>query len=148
MPFRQLMYTSQAARPISDLELDLMLSRMRAANAQEGITGLLLKAPNGTFAQTIEGSRDAVDRTFARIRADHRHTALQVLIDHEVPAREFPDWSMGYHDLAAGNLPGTGIDFAEDDGTAAQRGTGGSSVLTAMLAIDDANSRPAFKRFW
>ncbi len=144
---RQLLYTSQATRRFSEADLIDLLDRARAWNVAHGITGILLSAPNGTFVQILEGAPQAVDQTLARIKADPRHEAIQVLIDHRIPERLFADWSMGFSALdgaqadAMGDaLPETPVD---DDSMAIAAGL---AAVEAMRAIYRANAQPRLNR--
>nr|WP_255526443.1 BLUF domain-containing protein [Clavibacter sp. VKM Ac-2872] len=46
--------------------------------------------------QVLEGPHDAVEAVYATIEADPRHTDVRLLLDEEIPARQFPQWSMGF----------------------------------------------------
>jgi len=50
----------------------------------------------GCFAQVLEGSLAAVERTFERIQCDFRHADVVVLDSRAVDARMFGDWSTAY----------------------------------------------------
>lgn len=50
----------------------------------------------GTFIQVLEGPRQHVNGTFARIEADSRHHRVHTLLNREVTGHEFSDWSMGF----------------------------------------------------
>ena len=96
----------QQQRILRELEQDLVttfditdlmdiLEVSRANNDRDGITGVLLLS-NNHIVQCLEGSREAVNATYARIIRDRRHRQ-PVLLDYRViQARTFPDWSMGY----------------------------------------------------
>jgi hypothetical protein len=87
-----LTYTSEMT--VSTDFIDI-LEVSRARNQKDGITGVLLFC-NNNAVQCLEGSREAVNRTYARIARDKRHQNL-LLIDYRViSARLFPGWSMGY----------------------------------------------------
>ncbi|MBW0145272.1 BLUF domain-containing protein [Sphingomicrobium sp. B8] len=47
----------------------------------------------------LEGNGREVDRTFARIRDDARHSAVVQLRVREVDHRAFPDWNMAYQQV-------------------------------------------------
>jgi hypothetical protein len=67
----------------------------RSRNQKDDITGVLLFC-NNSVVQCLEGSREAVNRTYARIARDRRHQNL-LLVDYRViTARLFSGWSMGY----------------------------------------------------
>ncbi|MGI8724923.1 MAG: BLUF domain-containing protein [Methyloceanibacter sp.] len=70
----QLIYTS---RPFGydDLVLTGILAAARRSNARDGITGALI-CREDLFLQMLEGPRDVVTATFARILRDDRHTEI------------------------------------------------------------------------
>ncbi|RII90883.1 BLUF domain-containing protein [Clavibacter californiensis] len=92
---RTTVYTSTATRQMTDDELGELLGQCIRNNEQAGLTGLLLHR-DGTFMQVLEGPHDAVESVFAAIEADERHTDVRLLLDEEIPARQFPAWSMGF----------------------------------------------------
>jgi len=87
-----LTYTSEMT--VSTDFLDI-LEVSRARNATDDITGVLLFC-NNNVVQCLEGSREAVNKTYARIVCDRRHQN-PLLVDYRViSTRLFPKWSMGY----------------------------------------------------
>jgi hypothetical protein len=96
-----IIYMSTAAVPFSPDELKALLEVSRRNNAALGITGLLLYKDEH-FLQVIEGEKTVVEKLFARISCDHRHTHILELFREETPARDFPDWSMAFRDLTLG----------------------------------------------
>ena len=104
----EIVYTSSAIKPFSEDQLIALLQKSRTNNAPLGITGMLLYK-NGEFMQVLEGEENAVRSLSKRIAADPRHTNFKVLMDRPCTDREFPDWSMGFHnldELAARDVPG------------------------------------------
>ena len=97
-PLIQLIYASQAVRPMSSAELMDLLVQARDKNKRLDITGMLLYKQQG-FLQVLEGSPDAVRDVYASIRNDHRHRAVHTLLEKEVDGRQFADWTMGFCDL-------------------------------------------------
>lgn len=95
MSLRQLTYISRRASALELEETIHLITHAAEKNADVGITGFILFAPK-FFVQVLEGDRAEVDKTFARIQADSRHTDLCVLSDTEVAARSFSEWSMGF----------------------------------------------------
>lgn len=93
----QLIY---ASRPFGydDLTLCNILLVARAANKRDGITGALISRED-VFVQLLEGPRDRVTATFARIRADDRHVDVTELMSADIDRRMFSGWDMR-HDLA------------------------------------------------
>ena len=90
-----LVYFSNARRRFDEAALLELLSVARANNARDGITGMLLYH-DGNFIQAIEGPREAVERTFARIRADDAHVGVVATRPMPIRERQFADWSMGF----------------------------------------------------
>jgi hypothetical protein len=57
----------------------------------------------------LEGEKETVLALFRKISLDKRHTRITQLFQGVSPARDFPDWSMGFHDLNSPdtkNIPG------------------------------------------
>ncbi len=76
-------------------EIRSILSKSRANNERDGLTGGLLFS-EGCFAQVLEGPIEAVERAFERIQCDDRHEEVTVLQSGPVEARDFPNWSMAF----------------------------------------------------
>lgn len=90
---RQLLYVSSSTLPGNSADIDSILEQSRHNNAIDGVTGVLWS--DGThFLQVLEGADDSVGATFGRILSDHRHSAIVVLRDEAVTARQFGGWSM------------------------------------------------------
>jgi hypothetical protein len=103
-----LTYLSTAMEPFTEAELLELLETSRRNNHGAGLTGMLLYA-DGHFIQTLEGDRDDVEATFARISSDPRHRDILVALRDEVDDRVFPQWSMGFDAISeerAAGLPG------------------------------------------
>lgn len=97
-PLIHLIYASAATHPLSDEELTTLLTKSRAYNASEGITGILLHA-GGSFFQVLEGEIEAVERLFERISRDERHSGLTIIIREPIARRTFGEWTMGFSDI-------------------------------------------------
>ena len=93
----QLIYISQ---PFGyDMQrLNSILSIARSRNARDGVTGALI-CRHDMFLQLLEGPREKVEATFARIRIDDRHVDLRRLWCEPMKRRIFPQWEM-LHDPA------------------------------------------------
>jgi len=103
-----LVYTSTATSTFDDADLAVLLMNSRANNRRLGLTGFLLYK-DGRFLQVLEGPDDVVRDRLRIIEADPRHGDLTVLMEDEVPERQFPEWSMGYEtitDALADQIPG------------------------------------------
>ena len=93
----RLIYASRAAESLQQPDIEQILESSRRNNGRVGVTGLLVFSAR-EFLQCLEGSREAVNQTYARILGDPRHAEVQVLDYREVAQRLFPDWGM--HGLA------------------------------------------------
>ena len=90
-----LIYRSQATALLHEADLPALLQQARSHNYQEDLSGLLLYF-QGQFLQVLEGPEPALNRLYARIRADPRHHNLLTLAHGPIAARSFPDWRMGF----------------------------------------------------
>lgn len=87
-----LIYTSEMNINTDFLDI---LEVSRANNERDGITGILFFC-NNNVVQCLEGSREAVSKTYARIVGDKRHHN-PLLLDYRIlSSRSFSKWSMGY----------------------------------------------------
>ncbi|MBP2472290.1 hypothetical protein JOF53_001162 [Crossiella equi] len=104
-----LTYSSAASFVLSEREVTVLLARSRELNVADNITGLLvylrLAEDRAAFVQVLEGDRDAVERTYARIEGDELHTDLRVLHRAETERRRFSRWSMKFARLDPLALP-------------------------------------------
>ena len=93
MDLTSLMYTSLARREFGTSELEAIHGSARELNRAAGITGLLVF--NGIhFLQIVEGKHRAAEELLKRLRADPRHSGLEVRDERRVPRRSFPEWPM------------------------------------------------------
>ena len=92
---RQLFYVSRAAASVGKADVREILAVSKRNNWRRDVTGCLLFS-GGHFAQTLEGSADALDPLLARLARDRRHHNVKVLLDREVHGRRFAQWSMAY----------------------------------------------------
>lgn len=96
----ELVYISSARGTDRAAALRDILLASRRNNGRNAITGLLYS--DGTrFLQALEGPRDQVEATFARIKADSRHCAVVMLSRRDIEAREFGDWEMAHRSAGA-----------------------------------------------
>ena len=94
-----LIYVSTATTLMSVPELVDMLEEIRPRNRDRGLTGMLLYS-GGNIIQVLEGDRSEVEEVFASIEQDSRHQDVTVLQRKDVEERAFPDWAMGFRNLA------------------------------------------------
>lgn len=93
-----LVYTSRSTRPVTMKVLQQLTEHASRKNALVGITGLLLYG-SGNYLQVLEGNQASIKILYERIRKDKRHTAVELLCQHERESRLFPDWNMGQLNL-------------------------------------------------
>jgi hypothetical protein len=92
---KRIIYCSQSTSDVSPDELVALLETSRRNNEQAGLSGMLLYCSQ-SFLQVLEGDDAQLQKTYARIRADDRHTNLRMLMNADVVAPMFPDWTMGF----------------------------------------------------
>jgi Sensors of blue-light using FAD len=126
-----LVYFSHARRRFDEAALLALLRVARANNARDGITGMLLYH-DGNFIQALEGPRAAVERTFARIRANEAHDGVVATSVMPIDARQFAEWSMGF--LASSALSAEEKRSVNDFLRKPAGETIGHSVAWSMLA--------------
>jgi Sensors of blue-light using FAD len=92
MSLVQLVYSS---RPFGfDLSmLGNILMRSRRNNARDDITGALICRAD-LYLQWLEGPKDAIEATYAKILKDDRHLDIVRRITRPATTRMFPQWSM------------------------------------------------------
>jgi hypothetical protein len=92
MSIVQLVYSS---RPFGfDLSmLGNILMRSRRNNARDDITGALICRAD-LYLQWLEGPKDAIEATYAKILKDDRHLDIVRRITRPATERLFPQWSM------------------------------------------------------
>lgn len=93
----QLVYASQPFG-YDNAMLSGILLDARRCNERDGVTGALV-CRRDIYLQLLEGAEQTVNATYARIRQDDRHTAIQKLVNRPVSNRIFGDWAM-LHDPA------------------------------------------------
>ena len=90
-----LFYVSRAVGPQTTTVTSSILTTARSNNPVHGITGVLFQG-QGMYLQVLEGERSAVNRLYARILADKRHTDAEILFMKEIAGRRFKNWSMAH----------------------------------------------------
>ncbi len=88
--------------------LQSLLAFSRNFNEQQNITGILLYA-NAYFIQVLEGDRNTLLSLYRQIQNDSRHVNVTTILEEPLAERLFPDWSMGYKEIAEEelrNIPG------------------------------------------
>jgi hypothetical protein len=93
-----LVYVSSAKHLLSAAELEHLLKRARARNAEHEVTGVLLYA-FGNFMQYLEGPPAGMSTVYDVIKADPLHHGIIELLREPIDAREFADWTMAFRDI-------------------------------------------------
>ncbi len=88
-----LTYRSRATSTPSVSELQSLASKARRRNRALGVTGMLL-FEDGRFLQTLEGPPEGLEAIWNSVARDQRHSEIEVLSEHVVPARLFSDWDL------------------------------------------------------
>lgn len=101
----QLIYASAATEPFTPAELRELLNLARAKNQRLDVTGMLLYH-EGSFLQVLEGLPEAIGPLLKTITKDKRHHNVMLLLRHEIEARNFAEWKMGFTDIHPESLPG------------------------------------------
>lgn len=94
----QLIYVSEAVKPMSAQALEELLLVARKKNRDLKITGMLLYL-NNSFLQVLEGPEENVKTLYQRIIEDERHRNIKLVEEMECDKREFGSWSMGFENL-------------------------------------------------
>jgi Sensors of blue-light using FAD len=112
-----LVYVSAAASDFETSDLEEILRVARVRNAADEITGMLL-FEGASFLQVLEGPPAQIDALLEDIRKDRRHSRTALLVREAIAQRSFADWTMGYTQVALGELAdATGLNdfFADRD---------------------------------
>ena len=133
----QFVYVSSETNRFTDAQLKELLEVSRRKNNACGVTGLLLYV-SGNFIQLLEGAKEDVLATCARIAEDPRHRGMNTLLEGACERRDFEDWSMGFEKVEgaeAGKLPGYSDFLARKTDQAAER----SSALRLLEFFKELN---------
>jgi hypothetical protein len=90
---RQIVYLSTAAGQQDAATIAAILTVSHERNLNDKVTGLLV-AGGHRYLQVIEGPKSVVDATMKRIRRDHRHLGVTLLVKRRIEERSFRGWSM------------------------------------------------------
>lgn len=93
VPLWTLIYHSRAVAPMSDAALRGLQERAQSRNRVEGVTGLVIYDA-GSFYQCLEGPEDSLERIWASVSRDPRHTDIELMSHHPVDARSFEGWNL------------------------------------------------------
>lgn len=101
----QIAYFSAASPVLTDKDVHGILRSSNRNNRQNDVSGMLLLVDK-SFFQVLEGPKDKVEETFARIAVDTRHSGVIRVIGEEREERGFPGWSMGFEKILYGDPTG------------------------------------------
>ncbi|MBW8852400.1 MAG: BLUF domain-containing protein [Xanthomonadales bacterium] len=102
----QIVYVSRSTFTAMPAELGIepsvarILAQSRINNARRGLVGALYFG-DGCFFQCLEGRAEDVDRLYAALLRDPRHSDLQVLVRRPIERTSFATWAMKYVPLDA-----------------------------------------------
>ena len=94
----RLLYASRAAADTQTGAVTSIMQQSHAYNPKQGITGVLCHSER-LYLQVIEGGREQVNRLYAKILRDPRHTDVVLLHYEEIGERRFGGWTMGQVNL-------------------------------------------------
>ncbi len=132
---RHIAYVSLSLSPLDTGLLSDILQISQRNNLRDNITGVLM-FHNMLFFQVLEGDDSSVERCYARIVQDPRHTNVSLMLDDEAQSRTFPNWAMAYAGPdEVGHYTGNAIKSLADLKSGKDATAGSNS-----LAFDLANS--------
>ncbi len=102
-PLLHIAYASKATHRLDPPALQDLLQRASASNQRRGLTGFLLYDTQHFF-QVLEGTPQAVNALFHKIRADPRHEDVVCLLSELRDTRTFGEWSMAFTEMTRTEL--------------------------------------------
>ena len=102
-PLYRLAYSSTYRAGRVDNELSALrdiLSQSRKNNEKSDVTGYLI-FDGDSFVQILEGPRENIEATMARIAKDDRHRDVSIIAIHPTESRAFHGWKMGSYRRSA-----------------------------------------------
>ncbi|MEO0462747.1 MAG: BLUF domain-containing protein [Pseudomonadota bacterium] len=92
-----LTYQSRATTRPTAADLRELSWNAQQKNRSLGVTGMLLYE-KGRFFQTLEGPPESLKTLWSSISRDKRHTDIELLSEHVIPAQLFAGWDLlSYH---------------------------------------------------
>lgn len=139
-------YVSTASTPVSQTDLQQLLTQARRHNSAHDISGCLL-LDDGHFAQVLEGDETVLSALMHRIAQDPRHEAVRIVFSGPIKQRCFDGWSMASFNLDGDVADGTiSIQTLRDQLAEFVHSTGGGLArLPAFLRFCLACQRAAIK---
>jgi hypothetical protein len=98
----ELIYRSIANDKINSDDILNILNTSREFNLKHNITGCLLFHKN-EFVQILEGEKQDVEKLYAKVEKDGRHTNVALIAKNEKDERAFHNWAMAYHEITEEN---------------------------------------------
>ena len=95
----RLIYVSVSVGPQTGTMTHSILKTAQASNKANDITGVLCQL-DGYFLQALEGERSAVNKLYARIYEDQRHSNVEIIHCECIAKRRYENWSMAHVSLA------------------------------------------------
>lgn len=89
----RLFFISAATHFKTARELNEIMRASRMRNRAEGVSSLLIYN-DGSYAQLMEGPKQAVLNVFERIKKDKRHTGAAIIFQEETDTRITEGWDM------------------------------------------------------
>jgi hypothetical protein len=96
MSLESIIYVSSGVEPLSDADLESLLSAARSNNETFQITGVLLYH-DGNFFQYLEGPSVGVQTVYGYIQQSKLHQGIIELDRETISQRVFPSWLMGFN---------------------------------------------------
>jgi hypothetical protein len=101
-----ILYTSKAAKLMTDEDLLSILQESRSWNNDHNLTGMLLyvegqflERKEGKFMQVLEGPKFEVRTIYEKIKNDNRHRNVILLNEMTIEKRNFEKWLMGFESV-------------------------------------------------
>src|ERR1700761_1345996 len=100
---KYIIYISSTTRLMTEAELNNILTENYENNRAANITGMMIYI-DGTFIHLIEGSEEAVIRSYEKIQNEGYHRNIIKLSEDKLVKPNFHNWSMAF---AGGNTNST-----------------------------------------
>ncbi|WP_198086921.1 BLUF domain-containing protein [Variovorax sp. E3] len=94
LPLYEILYCSTLAQDLPPPTVGAIVTRARARNAEQGITGLLV-FDGQRFCQHLEGPREAVEALMDRIAQDPRHVEVRIAYEGALHGRRYGGFGLG-----------------------------------------------------
>lgn len=95
--FKSLIYVSKAKKNVDYEEIMKILTHSWKYNHNSYISGMLLY-DNGYFIQIIQGPIATIDRLYARISKDPRHSNIKLVGEELLSTRNCTGWGIGFYE--------------------------------------------------